>query len=424
MEPQIKCPRCDAEIPLTESLAAPLLAATREQYEQRIADISEKTRAREDALRKEQEALEHARGQLDEQVAERVKEERGRIAEQEARKARELLGGELGEREKELAEIKEVLASRDAKLAEAQKAQAELLRKQRELDDQKRELELTVERRVQESLQAERARGKQDAEQEMKLKVAEKEQVIFAMQKQIEDLKRRAEQGSQQLQGEVQELELEDLIRSKFPFDEVSPVPKGEYGGDVVHRIMHVPGECAGTILWESKRTKNWSDGWLPKLREDQRAAKADIAIIMSHALPDGIDSFDLVDGVWITSPLTAIPVCIALRTSLVEVCKARRSRDGQQTKMELVYEYLTGPQFRHRVNAIVEKFTAMQADLEKERRTMTRMWAKREEQLRLVVDATAGMYGDLQAIAGSSLHEIEGLGTPLLEGATEADKG
>ncbi|MAT70339.1 MAG: hypothetical protein CMJ58_12540 [Planctomycetaceae bacterium] len=416
MEPQIRCPNCNADIPLTESLAAPLIAATRERYEQRLAELSEKTRAREESLRKEQAELEKARGELDEQVAVRLNEERDRIAGEEAAKARTLLGAELGERDKQLTELKEVLAAREQKLADAQKAQADLIRKQRELDDQKRELELTVERRVQESLQAERAKGKQDAEQEMKLKVAEKEQVIAAMQKQIEDLKKKAEQGSQQLQGEVQELVLEELIGSRFPLDEVTPVPKGEHGGDVLHRVIPAPGVCSGTILWESKRTKNWSDGWLVKLRQDQRAAKADVAIIMSQALPAGVESFDLVDGVWVTSPLTAIPVCIALRTSLIELNKARRSRDGQQSKMELVYDYLTGPQFRHRVNAIVEKFTAMQEDLEKERRTMTRMWAKREEQLRLVVDATAGMYGDLQAIAGAGLAEIEGLAAPLLE--------
>jgi len=230
------------------------------------------------------------------------------------------------------------------------------------------------------------------------------------MQRQIEELKRKAEQGSQQLQGEVLELELENLLRSKFPFDQIEPVPKGEFGGDAVHRVTSPVGQRCGTMLWESKRTKNWTAGWLPKLREDQRAAKADVAILVSVVLPEGVESFDLVDGVWVTSPRTAIPVAIALRQTLIDLHCARQSSEGQQTKMELVYQYLTGPRFRHRVEAIVEKFADMQEDLDKERRMMTKQWAKREEQIRCVIESTAGMYGDLQGIAGKSIQEIEGL--------------
>ncbi len=142
----------------------------------------------------------------------------------------------------------------------------------------------------------------------------EKDQTIASMQKKIEELKRKAEQGSQQLQGEVQELELENLLRAKFPFDTIEPVPKGEFGGDVLQRVVSPGGQPSGTILWESKRTKNWSDGWLAKLREDQRAAKAEIAVLVSQALPKGVETFDVVDGVWVTSPRAALPVATVLR--------------------------------------------------------------------------------------------------------------
>ncbi len=168
--------------------------------------------------------------------------------------------------------------------------------------------------------------------------------------------------------------------------------------------------------MWESKRTKNWSDGWLAKLREDQRAAKAELAVIVSQALPKDVETFDFIDGVWVTSPRNVIPVAIALRHTLIELSLARQAGEGQQTKMELVYQYLTGPRFRHRVQAIVEKFSDMQSDLDKERKTMTKLWAKREEQIRCVIESTAGMYGDLQGIAGKTLQEIEGLDMPLLE--------
>ncbi len=421
-EPTIICPACKTEFPLTESLAAPIVEATRRQYEQKIAQKETEVSKREEALREQRAALEKAKASIDDQVEAKVKSERERIAAEEAKKARLALAADLDQKAREVADLQNVLKERDAKLAEAQKAQAEVIRKQRELDDAKRELELNVEKRVQESLTKVRDQAKRDAEEGMRLKVDEKEQTIAAMQRKIEELKRKAEQGSQQLQGEVQELDLEATLRAKFPLDSVEPVPKGEFGGDVLHRVIGSTGQRAGTILWESKRTKNWSDGWLPKLRDDQRAAKAEVALIVSQALPKDVDSFDLVDGVWITEPRYAIPVAIAIRHSLIELAAVRQAGEGQQTKMELVYHYLTGPRFRQRVQAIVEKFSDMQQDLDKERKALTRLWAKREEQIRGVIESTAGMYGDLQGIAGRTLQEIEGLDMPLLEAGDPND--
>jgi hypothetical protein len=357
-----------------------------------------------------------ARETFDAQVAEKLKLERTRIASEESAKARVALGNDLDQKSKELAELQEVLKSRDQKLAEAQKAQADLIRKQRELDDARREMDLTIEKRVQGSLSATRDQARKEAEESLKFKVMEKEQTITSMQKQIEDLKRRAEQGSQQLQGEVQELELEALLRAKFPRDTIEPVPKGEHGGDALQRIHGPLGQLCGTILWESKRTRNWSDGWLVKLREDQRAAKSEIAVLVTQALPKDMDTFDLVDGVWVTPPRTALPVAMALRQMLSEVALARQSTEGQQTKMEMVYQYLTGPRFRQRVQAIVEAFSSMREDLDKEKKAIMKQWAKREEQTDRVLQATVGMYGDLQGIAGKTLQEIEGLEMKALE--------
>ena len=415
-EPTIICPACKTEIKLTESLAAPLIEATRQQYELKIAKKEAEVTKREAALTEQKADLEKAKDAIDQQVEAKVNAERERIAAQEAKKARLLLAIDLEQKAKDLSDLQAVLKERNLKLAEAQKAQAELIRKQRELDDAKREMDLTIEKRVQESLGKVRDQAKKDAEEGLRLKVVEKEQTIASMQRQIEELRRKAEQGSQQLQGEAQEVDLEQTLQAKFPLDSVEPVPKGEFGGDILQRVTTPAGQRAGTILWESKRTKNWSDGWLAKLRGDQRAAKAEVAIIVSRALPKGVDSFDLVDDVWITEPRYAIPVAIALRQSLIELSVARQAGEGQQTKMELVYRYLTGSRFRHRVQAIVEKFTDMQQDLDKERKTMTRLWAKRDEQIRGVIESTAGMYGDLQGIAGRSLQEIEGLDMPLLE--------
>lgn len=424
-EPTITCPNCKTEIRLTESLAAPLIEATRQQFERQLAQKDEDIAKREQGIRDKEKQIAEAKRTLDEQVADQVaaqlKAERARVVAEESKKAKQAAATELEGKARELAELQDVLKSRDEKLAEAQKAQAELIKKQRELDDAKRELELTVEKRVQDGLTEIRSQAKREAEDEQKLKVMEKEQTIAAMQKQIEDLKRRAEQGSQQLQGEVQELELENLLRAKFPFDTIEPVPKGEFGGDVLHRVVSQSGQACGTMLWEFKRTKNWSDGWLAKLRDDQRTAKAEVAILVSQALPKGVETFEVVDGVWVTHPRAALPVATILRHTLLQVSMARQVSEGQQTKTEMVYQYLTGPRFRQRVEAIVEAFSSMQEDLDKERKAIMKQWAKREEQIERVMGATVGMYGDLQGIAGKSLQEIGGLEFSALKDMTHS---
>ncbi len=422
-EPTIICPNCKTEIKLTESLAAPLIESTRKQFEQQLAQKDSDIAKREQAMREKEKQLADAKNKLDEQVAgqveEQLKKDRARITAEEVKKAKQAVATDLEQKVRELTDLQEVLKQRNEKLAEAQNAQAELIKKQRELDDAKRELELTVQKRIQEGLAATRQEAKKEAEDELNLKVKEKEQTISAMQKQIEELRRKSEQGSQQLQGEVQELELENLLRTKFPFDMIEPVPKGEYGGDVLQRVVGVGGQASGTILWEAKRTKNWSDTWLVKLREDQRTAKAEIAVIVSQVLPKGVETFEMVEGIWVTHPRAALPVAAILRQLLLEIAMARQASEGQQTKTEMIYQYLTGPRFRQRVEAIVEAFSTMREDLDKERKAIMKQWAKREEQIERVMGATVGMYGDLQGIAGKTLQEIEGLSLKALESST-----
>lgn len=419
-EPIITCPKCKTEIKLTESLAAPLIDATRREFEKQLSQKDADIATRESALREKEKALLKEKASIEDQVAEKIGQERTKIVAEEAKKAKLALAADLEKQEKELCDLQEILKQRDEKLAEAQKAQADLIRKQRELDDAKRELDLTVEKKIQEGLSTVREQAQKEAEEKLNLKVMEKEQTITSMQKQIEELKRRAEQGSQQLQGEVQELVLEDLLKTKFPHDTIEPVPKGEHGGDILQCVCGPLGQPCGTILWESKRTKNWSDGWLSKLRDDQRTAKAEVAVIVTQALPKGVETFELIDGVWVVHPRAALPVAVTLRHTLIEVASARKATEGQDSKMEMVYQYLTGPRFRQRVHAIVEAFSTMQEDLDKEKKAITKQWAKREEQIGRVMQSTVGMYGDLQGIAGKSLQEIEGLGFPALDDGTD----
>lgn len=246
LEPAITCPQCNIEIKLTESLAAPLIEATRREFEIRLAQKDAGIAKKEAMLRDREAAIVRAREQIDQELAAKLLQERGKIAAEEARKAKLSLATDLEQKATAIAELQELLKEREIKLAEAQKSQAEVLRKQRELDDLKREAELTIEKRVQESLAATREQARKETEEELKFKVLEKEQTISSMQRQIEELKRRAEQGSQQLQGEVQELDLENLLRTKFPRDSIQPVPKGEFGGDVLHRVNGALGQSCG----------------------------------------------------------------------------------------------------------------------------------------------------------------------------------
>jgi hypothetical protein len=311
-DPQIICPNCRTEIKLTESLAAPLIAETRRQFECQLAEKEAGFAEREARIRKSQDEIRQARETVDEEVKTKLQTERATIAESEARKARALLSADLDQRDRQLADLQQLLASNNEKLAEAQKVQAEFLRKQRELEDAKRELDLAVERKVKDALVAVRDRAKLEAEDAFKTKLTEKETQITGMHRQIEELRRKAEQGSQQLQGEALEIELESLLRNSFPRDSIEPVPKGDFGGDVLHRVFGADGRACGTIIWESKRTKNWADGWLGKLRNDQRAAKADVALIVTDALPKGVETFDLVDNVWVCGPRFAVPLATA----------------------------------------------------------------------------------------------------------------
>jgi hypothetical protein len=416
-EPVIVCPSCSYEIKLTQSLAAPLVEEAKRGFEEKLRAKDAEIGKREKELTERAEALAEEKERLESEVCARVALARDEIAAEQAAKARAAAEADTANQRKQLKALEAQLREKDDKLAEAQRVQADAMRKARELADKERELELTIETRVAGAIDGVRLKAKQEAEDGLLLKLRDKDETIQSMQRQIEDLKRRSEQGSQQQQGEVLELEMESLLRATFPLDAIEPVAKGEFGGDLVQRVLAATGSSAGSILWETKRTRRWNDSWLAKIRADQRTAGADAAIIVSETLPKDVESFGLVDGVWIASIKCAIPVAVALRELLLSVAAARLASEGQQTKMELIYQYLTGPRFRQRVEALVEQLDLMQSDLDRERKAMQRLWAKREQQLRVMSSATAGMYGDLQGIAGHSIKEIGALDVALLAG-------
>lgn len=416
----IHCPHCTGEIKLTESLAAPMLAASRTEFEKRLREKDAQVLQRESELQAREQSILQQQAKLQEQVASQVQarwqSERAQLIAQESQRLKAENAAQTQAAQEQAAQLQERLATQEAKLAQAQKTEAEFLKSQRALEDERRELELTVEKRVQENLASVKARAKSEAEEAIKLQLTERELTIASMQQKIAELKQKAEQGSQQLQGEALELNLEQRLREQFMHDNIEPVAKGELGADLRHLVLAPSGQQCGTLLWEIKRTKAWSNDWIPKLKDDLRRDRADIAILVTQTLPKGIETFGLQDGVWVCSLSHALALGMVLRQGVQQVHTARQLAQNQGSKQELVYQYLTGTQFKQRIESLVETFSSLHEDLQKERTAISRQWAKRQTQIDKLMLATTGMYGDLQGIAGKALEQIDGLGLEALE--------
>ena len=402
-DPTIVCPNCRFEIKLTEAISAPIVERLRQQFEADARKAADDLARRERTLAEKTAEIEKAKETIESQVALRVKAERTGVAKEESRKATEALAAEM-------ADLRQQLEGKAKKLDEAQKNELELRKQRRELEDRQRQMQLEIDRELDAQRKIIRETAQKELADEHRLKDAEREQQLAAMRKQIDDLKRKAEQGSQQTQGEAAELELETLLATRFPTDIIEPVPKGVHGADVLQHVHDGNGNTCGTIIWESKRTKAWSDAWLPKLRDDQREAKAELAAIVSVTLPKDVATFALIDRVWVTGRACVVGLATALRANLVSASAIRQAQLGRQSKTEVLYSYLAGPQFRQRVEAIFESFTGLRNDLEQEKRAMQRIWAKREKQIDRVLTNTVGLHGDVAGIIGSTLPEIEAL--------------
>jgi hypothetical protein len=285
----------------------------------------------------------------------------------------------------------------------------ELLDEKRELKAKAEEMEIEIKRKIMEAEDRIKVETKQKAEEEHKLKDLEKDKKLTDALTQIEVLKTKIQQGSQQTQGESLELELEQKLKSEFPMDKITDVKKGVRGADITQIVVDKLGRTCGTILWESKNAK-WSDGWISKLKEDGRQAKADLLVLVTVQMPTGVENFIYKDGVWVTDIKNYLPLAWSLRFNLVSLFHERTSSEGKDEKMKVLYSYLTGTEFRNRVEGIVEAFGVLQDEMEKEKRYFNTKWARQEKEIRKVIDHTHGMYGDLQGVIGKSLPELESL--------------
>jgi len=411
----ITCPKCKTEIPLTETLAQPLIEAEREkvQEEVRARGLTMAKRERELAQRLRslddiQENLNARAKEIEGAVEERIRNEREALTRVAEKKASDIYAAKLRAAEQELAE-------KQARLSKAEQGELAIRKERRALEDDKRKLELEIARRLDEERRTIRESTQREEQDTYRLKIAEKDKIITDIQKQVEELRRKGDQTSQQLQGEVAELELESALRAAFPTDQIEAVEKGRNGGDVVHKVVAPGGMPCGTILWESKRTKSWSNEWLPKNRADQRTAGAQIGVIVTVVMPKNIEGFGRLETIWVCTMRYALALGVALRLILIETSIAQTAAKGRDGKMERMYEYLTGVQFRQHVSSIVEACVLMGEDDESEVRAFNRQAAKRKRRRELLVTEVARMWGDLQAIGGRSIPELQGLTVPCL---------
>ncbi|MDH7476104.1 MAG: DUF2130 domain-containing protein [Microgenomates group bacterium] len=371
MNDQIICPHCKKPIPLSEALSHQIQEKYQRFYRQRLAE--EKLKLEKD---------------LKEELTKKIKNE---------------MAIQFKDKTNQVEELKQQNQS-------LQKQLLELNRLIRQLRSENERKKLELEKKLMEEEEKIRLEEKRRINEEYRLKILEKDKQMEDMRKQIEELKRKSELTSQQLQGEVLELELEKQLSEEFPNDEIRPVAKGVSGADLLQIVKNESGRKCGTIIWELKRTKNWSDGWINKLKQDQRQEKAELAVIISQSLPPEIKNFGQINNVWVGNFESALGLAIALRQNLINLSSIKLSMVGKQEKKEILWNYLTGIEFKQRVEAIYEAYNQLQEDLETERRWFTKKWAKQEKNIRLVVDNILGMHGDLQGIVGKTLLEIKNL--------------
>jgi hypothetical protein len=403
MQLPVVCPKCQNEFQLTDVMYLQILNRVRIELAEETTANQRLFEEQSQLLSQREVKLEAQRKSIPEEIQKAVEVERTRLEFEAASKARKDVEIELKDRDEQLAE-------KDQKIKQSQAAELELRKRQRELESEKAELELRVERKLNEGRQKLRDEALKQFEEKHLLRDAEKDKMISDLKRNMADMERRLEQGSQQLQGEVLEIELESLLCRTFPIDTIAEVAKGVSGGDVVQTVMDQRGSKCGQILWESKRTKNWSNSWLTKLKDDMRSSRAQCGVIVSEALPDEVRHFMFIDGVWICSWPCVAALASALRQGLIEIGRSQLSAQGQQEKMAVLYGYLSSSEFRHRIEAIVDSLIAMEQDLASEKRAQIARWAKRGKQIQRSIETSAGLYGDLQGILGATLPDLESL--------------
>ncbi|MBT8372419.1 MAG: DUF2130 domain-containing protein [Deltaproteobacteria bacterium] len=400
---KITCPNCGEEFEISDALTGRIREHLKGELLKEVSRREAKLKEKTEALKVQEAEISKSREAIDDEIETQLKK---RLADAE-KKAAQKLEGQYAD---QLKDLQGAIEEKDDALKGFREQELELRKEQRKLKEAAESLELEVARKLDEEREKIRGEAEKKLIEEHRLKDLEKDKKINDLRSSLEDMKRKAEQGSMETQGEVLEQDFEAQLKSFFVHDDIQPVPKGVRGADLIQTVRTTLGAESGKLLWETKNTKAWSTAWIPKLKDDMIEVRASVAILVSVVLPDGINRFGPVDGVWVSDPLSAIPLAAALREQLMAVSRERTATIGKSAKMETLYQYLAGVEFKQKIEGIVEAFTSMQDQLNKERRTMERHWKQREKEIERVVKNTVGLYGDMQGIIGGQIPSIPAL--------------
>jgi hypothetical protein len=401
---RINCPKCGHEFNVEDVLAKQIEEKYRNEMNLSITKIQEDYATKELSLKQRENEIKQQQADIDLHVAEKLK--------LETEKATKQIKTQLEQQyEQRLKSLSDETESAKKEISDLKNAKIENEQLKRKLKDQEQDLVLKYEQKFTERLQHETETIQRRESERVDLKLKERDELIGSLSRQVEEMRRKAEQGSMQMQGEVQELAVEEILRSMFPVDLIEEVGKGIKGADVIHTVRNRIGTDCGKILYESKRTKAFVQDWISKLKADALIVKADLLVIITEALPEGIEKIGQRDGVWICTYNDFKGLVIVLRENLIKIADAYSSQTNKGEKMQMLYDYLMSNEFLMQANAIVEGFNSLQDSYIREKRAMERIWKEREKQLEKVLLNTNHFLGSIKGIAGTSIPQLKEIG-------------
>jgi hypothetical protein len=415
MATNIKCPNCATVFDVENVLSADVEQKLKQRYEKQLQESLSQINNEKKKLEDDQKTFEEKKKKENELFQQKLQQEKLKLESELQQQLRKTIASDY---ENQLRLLKQSASENEEKLKLARQKEFEFLKKEQEIKNREQELEIILQKKlleernvlVQQIRKEEESRNSlKDTEYQLKLKELEKQ--LEDQRKLAEEMKRKAEQGSMQLQGEVQELLLEEMLRDYFPYDSIGEVGKGVEGADCIQIVRNHIGSDCGKIIFESKRTKTFNAGWIEKLKADMRNKQADVAILVTQVYPKDMSCFGEKDGVWICSFSEVVALTTALRHTIIRIAETKKAEENKGEKMQMLYSYLTGNEFRQQIETIVEGFLSMKNSISKERIQMEKLWKEREKQLEKVLLSTSGLYGSIKGIAGASIGNI-----PLLE--------
>ncbi len=401
----IKCPKCGTEINVNAALYGQIENDIKKDFEKKIARKEKELQLKLQEINTEREKIDKERQSLkeivDTEVQSKIKAEKLKLE----KTLREEIQGETSD---QIALLQKALEEKSEQVKELNKTRAEIEKLKREKEEIRDQIALEKEKEYSEKLKAEKLKIAKQIDEENILKIKEKDKIIEELTEQLGAAKRKAEQGSMQLQGEIQELALENMLKLLYPNDEIKEIKKGQRGADVLQIVKNEDGAECGKIYYESKRTKSFDYNWLQKLRDDNLEVKANLLVLVTETMPAEEDKFFFKDGVWICSFFEIRGLSLALRHGLIQIHSVVITQHGKEIKMEMLYNYLTSQEFKGQFGAIVEGFKSLQDNYQDEKLKMQKIWKEREKQLDKILINAVNFYGSIKGIAGASIAEIK----------------